>query len=336
MDKAAWVDRLGRRLQGETAERVRQYTNEIDGNLISSELRQILEDAKDRQRIALEQAQTGVGAKYMETESRNDQDKRSNIQDSSRDNRKSVLDERNRELQQRWKLLKEENEQLEAQFVMISMKEQPRMIMTTHEKTDEGEFRAFKGVLPQKKDKTRLSVLEKEQKFLSLKVQQLQADLDQREATKQEIIKAINDLRSNRLRVEDVLETMNAERTCLLGEIEKLEAQKATSESIHQLKYIGADELSLEDNLDEYSKDNQQLIRQTEELRTHYDAKCSDLIEYFSGSISQYIKLIRLQEACLEIGETPDLDYGEVHLLEDQLTALKKQQRNFGNSMKNT
>lgn len=183
--------------------------------------------------------------------------------------------------------LKGENYTLESKLKDLIRKEHFKDEGKPSDNIDLQKPTSFPANFGQRKPSRGPNILQKEFTFLTQRMEELQSTLIQREVYRQETVKAINELRSNRIRVEEVLKTMASERTCLVTEIEKLEEQKANSESIHRLVYRGEVELSIEDTLDEYKKDWQELRRQTSDLKNVYDSKCSDLIEYFSGSISQ-------------------------------------------------
>ena len=160
-------------------------------------------------------------------------------------------------------------------------------MQSTSDKVDEGEFNP-QGLDSKKKNtKTRRSVVDKEKDYLSQRIEKLHQELGDRDLLRQKTLKAINELRSNRMRVEEVIGTMSAERECLLREIERLQLRRVNSESIHHLKFREDEGDDLATISEEYMKDHEHLRQQAGELKMVYQAKCSDLIEYFSGSISQ-------------------------------------------------
>lgn len=190
-------------------------------------------------------------------------------------------------MEARCRSLKEENDALEGEIARLKVQGHVRLIATSAENIDEGEFRPTLQAGTSTGHKKRHSVFEKEKHYLKSRLQQLEDECVHKEALQKDTLLAISELQTNRHRVEEVIKSMSTERNFLLKEIEKLEAQTANYESMHQLKYQGVDELSIDQSLDEYMRDNAELTRQTEGLRMLYDSKCSDLIEYFSGSISQ-------------------------------------------------
>lgn len=133
----------------------------------------------------------------------------------------------------------------------------------------------------------RKNIFEMEKQYLKERIAELDDHLAQRKCLQNDSEKALSDLKENRRRFEEVMKSMDAERECLLQEIEKLRQRSQGFQANQDLNGRQHEEDLKDNSLEEYMRDNEELTYQIEQLQSEYGEKCGDLVDYFIGSIER-------------------------------------------------